>query len=154
MTSEIKSYIQRLADQSGGIITPEILVADAKRKDSPLHSLFEWDAKKAAEAHWLATARDILRRVKITVSEGERLIVAPCYVRHPDLPAKVQGYIDTGQLDPDQARETLRTIARVIAAQVIRGQGIAARAGLPQSDLEAVLGEIGIGLLADVREVR
>ena len=48
-----------------GIITPEAVVERARPKRSPLHSLFEWNDKKAAAAHRITQARYLIRSVKV-----------------------------------------------------------------------------------------
>ena len=50
-----------------GTTTPEAVLADAKDKESPLHDLFDWNVKRAAEAHWLERSRDILRGVHYVI---------------------------------------------------------------------------------------
>ena len=51
--------IERL-EQKNGKVTPAEMVKEAKPKKSPLHNLFEWDDKKAADAYRLQTARQVL----------------------------------------------------------------------------------------------
>ena len=47
----VKKRLIEIEEANGGRLTPDAVVRDAKRKDSPLHSCFEWDVKKAAAAH-------------------------------------------------------------------------------------------------------
>lgn len=51
--------------QSEGIVTPERLVLAATAVTSPIHEIFEWDDDKAAYAHRLWQARQLIRRVRI-----------------------------------------------------------------------------------------
>lgn len=44
-------------------VTPESLLAAARKKRSPIHDLFEWDDEVAAEAYRLEQARYFLRSV-------------------------------------------------------------------------------------------
>lgn len=52
MKKDLQEHLQSLADRHGRL-TPEIVVSDARKKDSPLNGYFEWDIKKAAQRDWL-----------------------------------------------------------------------------------------------------
>jgi hypothetical protein len=54
-----------------GKITPKALVDHARSKDSPIHSLFEWNNAKAAEEYRLWQARELIVTVKIDYSGQE-----------------------------------------------------------------------------------
>ena len=45
--------------------TPEELIAECKRKKSPLYGLMEINPRKAAEKYWRQTAQDIIRHIDI-----------------------------------------------------------------------------------------
>lgn len=47
-------------EQKKGKVTPADIVKKAKATSSPLHNLFEWDDKKAADAYRIHTARQVL----------------------------------------------------------------------------------------------
>jgi hypothetical protein len=51
--------------QRHGILTPDIVVNEARPADSPLHNRFEWDDSIAAEAHRRAQAQELIRSVKV-----------------------------------------------------------------------------------------
>lgn len=57
----IAKELKRLADENRGLLLPEAVVEAARDEDSPLHSRFEWDDSKAAEAHRLWQARQLIR---------------------------------------------------------------------------------------------
>lgn len=67
--------IRKLAEKHGGTITPEIVLNDAKRKGSPLHSFFTWDDGKAAAKYRLHEASMLIRRVKVTYHPSEGITV-------------------------------------------------------------------------------
>jgi hypothetical protein len=49
-------------DAKDGLLRPEVVVSFAKdNPESALHAEFEWDVNKAAERHWLDTARRLIR---------------------------------------------------------------------------------------------
>jgi len=49
--------------------TPEQLVREAKRKNSPINHLFDWDVETAAQAHWRARAAYYLRSIDVVEVE-------------------------------------------------------------------------------------
>lgn len=63
--AEIGRYLGRLSERNQRRLTPEIVVADARHRGSPLHSLFEWDDTAAAEAYRLWQARHLLKSVTV-----------------------------------------------------------------------------------------
>ena len=54
--------------QKHGVLTPQAVVRDARKKTSPLHSAFEWDDAVAARGQRLDRARDIIRSVTVTIT--------------------------------------------------------------------------------------
>lgn len=63
--------LQRIQDVYG-LITPEIIVNEARDPNSVLHPIFEWDNKKAAHGYRLQQARILLNNIQITViTDGE-----------------------------------------------------------------------------------
>jgi hypothetical protein len=109
MNDAIKKRLEEIAERNHGLLTPSAVVADAKRKDSPLHGCFTWDVRKAAEAHWLDQARALIASVTITVHTETTRIKAVAYVRDPASPPGTQGYRSVKELrsDTDLAREAL-----------------------------------------------
>lgn len=54
-----------------GVLTPALVVEEARRLDHPLHSRFEWDDEIAGEAYRRAQAQTLIRSVRIRyVSES------------------------------------------------------------------------------------
>ena len=52
-------------------LTADIVLADAVDVDSPLHSEFEWDDHQAAHQYRLVQARELVRRVEVTIMDRE-----------------------------------------------------------------------------------
>ena len=46
-------------------VSPQKIVAEAKKKSSPIHRFFTWDVKKAAQERWLDQARYYSRSVAV-----------------------------------------------------------------------------------------
>ena len=105
----IEKQLQELADSNGGRLTPYIVIEDARHKDSPLHGEFEWDVKKAAAAHWIKQARDLIASVTIVIHTTRVDIRSPAYIRDPNCASHEQGYIEVARLrtDSDASREAL-----------------------------------------------
>tara|TARA_R100001086_G_scaffold57374_1_gene26082 strand:+ start:229 stop:720 length:492 start_codon:yes stop_codon:yes gene_type:complete len=62
-------YLQGIRDRFGEI-TPQLVLKEARHKDSVIHQDFEWNDDKAATLYRLDTARRIIRNLRV-VSEGE-----------------------------------------------------------------------------------
>jgi hypothetical protein len=143
LTQRQIAHIKTLEDQRG-VLTPSIVVADAKNKRSPLHAIFPWDVKKAAMAHWLAIARDVIGSVEVMVTNETMTIRSPVYIRDPEA-AGDQGYrsIHALRSDPQQAREALIYTLRTAAGHVQRARDIALPLGLSNEVdvlIETILG--------------
>ena len=63
--------IEKIEKENGGV-TPKDIVNKAKAHDNPMHQMFEWDDKKAAEAHRLDTARRIICCLVTVDDENKR----------------------------------------------------------------------------------
>lgn len=61
--------LKRIAEENGGLLKPEIVVAEARPRSSPLHSRFTWDNTKAAHEYRLWQARQLIR-VVVEVIDG------------------------------------------------------------------------------------
>lgn len=53
--------------QRYGLVTPPVVVEDAKSDLSPLHPAFEWDDSEAAHQYRLEQARGMLRSIEVVV---------------------------------------------------------------------------------------
>lgn len=144
MTKEIETRLAEITMKNGGILTPEAVVEDAKQKDSPLHSMFEWDTKKAAYQHWLDTARGLIRSVRVEVHVESRKVSTVAYVRDPKAPPERQGYVRTAALrsDTDLAREALEQEFQRITAAMHRARELSVYFGL-KDELETMIATLG-----------
>ena len=137
LTDEQIARIKGLEDARRQL-APDSVVEDAKDKRSPLHALFEWDRSKAARAHWLDRAREIIGAVRVVVTTQDVSIKTPCYVRDPE--ASGQGYRSVAALrgDPAQARASLVFTLEVAAGHLRRAYDLATPLGL-DGDIDAIL---------------
>lgn len=141
MKQSVNEHLKALHEQHG-TLTPEIVVDDARRKESPLHQLFEWDTKKAAMAHWHDVARQLIRNVRVTVVNEGRTLTAPYFVRDPALPHHQQGYTTVSRLRgaSDLARDAVAEECSRAAAAFRRAHEVAAAVGVA-ADVLALLNE-------------
>ena len=102
----IRVRLDELTTLNNGRITPEIVVADAKDKDSPLHGQFNWNVDEAAYQHWIDTARGVIRSVYVELIEETRVLRVPAYLRDPSADSSEQGYVQTVRIrsERDNAR--------------------------------------------------
>jgi ADP-dependent phosphofructokinase/glucokinase len=68
----IGEALETIRLENGGELHPQAVVADARDAKSPLHRYFEWDDKKAAEAHRMDQARALIRSVRVIDDKDEK----------------------------------------------------------------------------------
>lgn len=94
--NEVGQHLELLRLQNKGELTPADVVQDARNRNSPLHSFFEWDDGAAAEAYRLQQARGLIRSVvAIYVSEEKPAARVRAFVHIPEKEAP--HYRATGQ---------------------------------------------------------
>ena len=124
-------YIRAMADGNGHI-EPKAVVNEARDPRSILHDEFEWDVHKASEAHWMETARALIRFVKLEVEIERQTILAPYYVVDPSRAPKSKRFIQLNIAARDQkmARRVMQDELDRIVAAIRRAQDVAAVLGL------------------------
>ena len=75
-TQSASEAIKELAEKTGNL-TPELVLKEAKKKTSPLHSHFNWDDTQAAHSYRLLQASALIRKIKVeySVSESKSVLV-------------------------------------------------------------------------------
>lgn len=108
-TKAAVAAIAAIEKRNNGTVRPDDVVEAAMDPASPLHGYFEWCQEKAAHAHRLDQARELIRSIKVLVVTKTRTIAAVGYVRRPDLPPDEQGYTSIARIrtDADLARAAL-----------------------------------------------
>lgn len=124
----VHQRLQDIADANDGRLTADDVVADAKRKDSPLHSHFEWDTKKAAAAYWIEQARELITSVRVVVKTETSQVSVVAYIRDPAAANGQQGYVSVASVrnDADVAREVLVAEFTRVASMLRRARELAA----------------------------
>jgi hypothetical protein len=106
-----KAARDRLAEleEQHGKLTANLVVADAEKRDSPLHNYFEWDTRKAAQRYRLMQARALIRSVRINVRTEKTVVSTVAYIRDPAAGPREQGYLSVAKVrtDKDVARDAL-----------------------------------------------
>lgn len=91
--------------QKHGELTPQIVVDEARPKNSPLHNRFEWDDKVAGEAYRRVQAAELIRSVRITFADertGERKSIRAFHSVREAGDAERGGYAPTEEIVQDE----------------------------------------------------
>lgn len=78
-----------------GALTPDLVVREARKKTSPLHSCFEWDDSIAAEKYRKHEARNLTRSVLVVTQQVSEPVRAfhNVPITFKTLDDKAQGYV-------------------------------------------------------------
>src|SRR5260370_22641201 len=68
--NEIGRSLDQIASDHGGRLEPGDIVEAARARSHVLHQHFEWNVNKAAEYHWMDTARRLARSVMLVSDAG------------------------------------------------------------------------------------
>ena len=68
-TKEVIEEILDVKNKEG--LTAENIFERAKKKNSPLHDLYDWDKENAAQSWWIHQSRLIINEVKIFIEDKE-----------------------------------------------------------------------------------
>ncbi len=88
----VELALQEVADLSGGVLSPQMVVDFARDPSRKLHWYFEWDDAKAGEQYRLIQAYKLLaaqRKFKVVTSEQDMPILQP-----PD-PIELRQFLST-----------------------------------------------------------
>lgn len=72
--------LKKIASANKGILLPETVVEEAKRKTSPLHDQFEWNNSKAGEQWRIHTARQLINVCVELIGPEEEQIETKVFV--------------------------------------------------------------------------
>jgi hypothetical protein len=67
-----RDVLYKIAEKSGGVISPRSVIEVAKSEDHPLHDYFLWDDTAAANRYRLNQAALLIRRIKIDIIKPAR----------------------------------------------------------------------------------
>lgn len=132
------------------MLTPQVVVEEARDVSHPWHPEFTWDNTVAAERYRLDQARSLIARVRITVIQGRVRIASIAYVHMPG--SKQQGYIPVIALRDDaaQARDAIVIELQRVQSSLRRCLSLAGTLGLT-AQVERLLAEaVGLASLLDL----
>lgn len=120
----------RALESKGGRISAKRVLEDARKKSSPLHSLYDWNIKDAAYKWWLQRTRLIIASVTMQETTTHSVLKAPAYV--VDTSTKGGGYRSVVALrdDKSQAVQSLLYTLETAAGHLRRAYDLAASLGL------------------------
>lgn len=148
MDDNIRAEIEAIAANNDGRVTAEQVLDAAKIPGTALFEYFEkrgaWDPETAQRQFGLMVARECIKSIRVKV-ESYPFPQVPKFVRDPELPAQVQGYVSISRLrkDEDLAREALVNEFSRAGALLKRAQTYAALFGLGD-ELEEVRTKLGL----------
>lgn len=137
MSADLRSYLLELRSRHG-TLTPQVVVDDARRADSPIHTAFEWDDAIAAEQYRLEQARTLIRSLKVSyvspegTTEKTRAFVS---IQRADVPAREYVPIEEVAQDPALAAIVLRDAERQWRELYTRFRHIREFVALVQADV-------------------
>jgi len=136
----IRKRLERITESGDGVLTPEAVLKDAKKKGSPLHSLFEWDDTVAAHKWRTREARKLITSVHMEIQTTTKILSGNVYVRNPRADPKEQGYIPimTARDESDIAYDIMRSELAKVLASLERARGISELLGM-KAELEDLL---------------
>lgn len=118
--------LSRIHEEHDGI-RPADVVDEARPKDSPLHSAFEWNNKLAADQHRLTQARQLIRAV-ISIPEperGETFTPLRAFVSvHTEGTKRVYRPIHIALANPEEREALLRRMRREWSAMKVRYEAL------------------------------
>lgn len=141
LTQTQLARIKSLEDKHGRLSAKRLL-ADARKPNSPLHTLsvFKgWDVKHATEKWWLHCAQLVIGAVSVQVTHAERVIDSPNYI----VDTSTGGYrsVRALQSDPPAARESLVYTLEVAAGHLRRAYDLAVPLGLTR-EIDTLLAQV------------
>lgn len=108
--------------EGGGLLRPERLVERASNKKHPLHDFFCWDDTRAAHLYRVDQARELIRRVEVTVTANEIELRVPYAIHDVRLGEREAGYREVATVR-DERTVAMQTMEReLIALAAVRSR--------------------------------
>lgn len=117
MKKEVLNELERIRQENGGLLQPQVVVNEAQNPESPLHSYFDWDDSEAACKWRLEQARRLIR-VAVTIIHPDQTEPIRTYVSLLDDRMTRAGYRSTVEVLNDKERRDamLQQALRELAA--------------------------------------
>lgn len=101
-------------EREKGTLTPELVVDASREESAPLHPVFEWDDKKAAESYRIVQAGSLIRNVTVKIEEVPRMEPVRAFVNVASVGQRKGIFVSIKSAMTDEdGRETV--VARAMA---------------------------------------
>lgn len=101
-------------EKENGSLTPELVVDESREENAPLHPVFEWDDKKAAEHYRVMQAGSLIRNVTVKIEEAPRMEPTRAFVNVAPVGQRKGIFVSIkSAMDDEESRETV--LARALA---------------------------------------
>ncbi|MBA2526596.1 MAG: hypothetical protein H0V18_12580 [Pyrinomonadaceae bacterium] len=129
--------------EQAGSLTPDAIIEEAQKADSPLHGEFTWDIEKAALITWRDQARRLISSFSIQLKVHRKEYRVQEFVELPGKELRTQGYISINTIKgkKELAAEFLEDQLKVASAYVVKTTDYAAVLGL-RKRTEGIVQEI------------
>lgn len=110
---EAGEELARIECEHGGL-TPELVVDASREESAPLHPVFEWNDKKAAESYRIVQAGSLIRNVTVKIEEVPRMEPVRAFVNVAPVGKRKGVFVSIkSAMDDADSREIV--IARALA---------------------------------------
>jgi len=75
MTPEQIDELELIRHDHGGVLQPQHVIEHARDSESLLHGYFEWSDSRAANEYRVFQAREVIRRVRVTILNRDQIEV-------------------------------------------------------------------------------
>lgn len=101
-------------EEEKGLLTPELVVDASRAESAPLHPVFEWNDKKAAECYRIVQAGSLIRNVTVKIEEVPRMEPVRAFVNVAPVGKRKGVFVSIkSAMDDEETRETV--LARALA---------------------------------------
>ena len=101
-------------EKEKGSLTPEMVVDESREEDAPLHPVFEWNDRKAAERYRIVQAGSLIRNVTVKIEEVPRMEPVRAFVNVAPVGKRKGVFVSIKNAMTDEdGRETV--VARAMA---------------------------------------
>lgn len=119
----VGNHLERIRQRHQDELTPELVVKDARRENSPLHSVFEWNDDAAAHQWRLEQARNLLRKIVFVPDELPDAEPQRYYV-HLDNGRSYYTSVIAAMSDEEKKQRVLRTALKELESFERRYRGL------------------------------
>lgn len=101
-------------EKEKGSLTPELVVDESREENAPLHPVFEWNDKKAAEHYRIMQAGNLIRNVTVKIEEAPRMEPTRAFVNIAPVGQRKGIFVSIkNAMGDEETRETV--VARALA---------------------------------------